>query len=310
MRNYVTLFDKNYLPQGLTLYYSLAKHSKNFTLWVICIDQITFDFISFKSRPDLRPILLSTVENQQLVEVKKTRTKGEYCWTLTPFCPQFIFDLNPDINEVTYIDADLYFLKDLEIIHTEFEKSNKSVLITQHGFYSAYDKSSENGYFCVQFMIFKREGSKEILDIWQQQCIEWCYARAENGRFGDQKYLDTWPTDYPSQVHVLSKPELTQAPWNAMRYPHSEAVLYHFHDVRLSERYIVRSGNWIPAPTLNYVYSLYFRDLRRTISELKEQNIILEPQRKSLGLLGSLAGLIVGIYRHVKQLNLYHQFKL
>ena len=34
--NFITLFNYNYLPQGLTLYYSLKKITKS-KIWVVCI---------------------------------------------------------------------------------------------------------------------------------------------------------------------------------------------------------------------------------------------------------------------------------
>ena len=67
------------------------------------------------------------------------------------------------------------------------------MLITEHR-YSRLSKiyaEKRAGRFCVQFITFNQdEESRKILLTWQAQCIDWCYARYEDGKFGDQKYLD------------------------------------------------------------------------------------------------------------------------
>ena len=45
MEHFVTIFNKNYLPQGLCLYDSLKKNYTNFTLWVISLDDQTNDVL-------------------------------------------------------------------------------------------------------------------------------------------------------------------------------------------------------------------------------------------------------------------------
>ena len=70
---------------------------------------------------------------------------------------------------------------------------------------------------------------------WQEQCLAWCYNRAENGKFGDQKYLDVWPSKYSDLVHVLQKEHLTLAPWNADRFPYGNSIIWHFHGLRLNK---------------------------------------------------------------------------
>ena len=107
---YVTLFDSVFLPQGLALYYSLLSLRGKFKLWVLCVDQKSFDFLSGLSLDNLFLLNLSELENDNLLEVKSIRSRAEYCWTLTPWSIQWVFEADPSARRVTYLDADLFLL--------------------------------------------------------------------------------------------------------------------------------------------------------------------------------------------------------
>jgi len=187
MENYVTLFDNLFLPQGLALHMSMVRHIRLFTLWILCVDDETFEVLNNLKLSNVKLLQLSKLETLELLKIKPTRSKGEYCWTLTPFAPRFVFEADPNVKRVTYLDADLCFRKNPKLIFEEFTESGKQVLITDHGYSPEYDQSGTSGQFCVQFMIFNREGGENVRIWWEERCIEWCYARYEEGKFGDQK---------------------------------------------------------------------------------------------------------------------------
>jgi hypothetical protein len=192
--------------------------------------------------PNLTLIPLGNVETKALLAVRTGRTTAEYCWTLTPFAPEFVMARDSSIERVTYIDADLYFFDDPRILLDEFEASGAHVLITEHAYAPEYDKSARSGIYCVQFMTFRNTPeARDVMHWWQDRCLEWCFDRHENGKLGDQKYLDDWPERFPQKVHVLRQKERTLAPWNAAHFlDRANArvpVFFHFHGFRvLSER--------------------------------------------------------------------------
>jgi len=283
MEHYVTLFDSLFLPQGLALHMSMERHVGAYTLWILCMDDEVHDAIKKLELPNVRLMQLSKLETPELLAIKPTRSKGEYCWTLTPFAPRFVFEANSEVSRVTYLDADLWFRKNPVAIFSEFDGSGKNVLITDHAYAPEYDQSATSGQYCVQFMTFTRNGGEVVLKWWEERCIEWCYAHFEDAKFGDQKYLDDWPKRFADSVHVLSNKELTLAPWNATRFPYGNSVTWHFHSLRISLNYrkslVVTYGSYLlPKCTRENVYQPYFIDLRTAVGRIKNIGVPLKPQ--------------------------------
>ena len=123
------------------------------------------------SLPKVNLLRLSDIETEELKNLKKTRKTNEYCWTLTPFAPKFVFNNDSSIERVTYIDADLWLRKNPKLIFKEFEQSGKNVLITDHGYSLEYDQSDVSGQFCVQFIIFEREGGECVRKWWERKNV-------------------------------------------------------------------------------------------------------------------------------------------
>lgn len=283
MEHYVTLFDSVFLPQGLALHMSMERHVKDYRLWILCVDEISYQFLSSLNLHNVRLLQLSQLETVELLSVKPKRSNGEYCWTLTPFAPRFVFETDSSVQRVTYVDADLWFRKDPALIFREFNKSGKSVLITDHAYAPEYDNSATSGQYCVQFIIFTRHSGEIIRKWWEDRCIEWCYSRIEDGKFGDQKYLDDWPERFSEQVHVLENKELLLAPWNATRFPYGNSVCWHFHSFRIAMQTwkspLFYYGTFkLPKTVRVNIYSSYQDDLVEAISILETHKIKLTSQ--------------------------------
>ena len=266
--HYVTLFDACFLPQGLCLYYSLVKNAGDFVLWVLCVDQDCYDLLQRLNLPRLRLLHLDSLETPELLAVKAFRSRAEYCWTLTPFAPRFVFEADKSISRVTYLDADFFFFKSPGPVFAEFEQSGKQVLITDHAYAPDSDQSCTSGQYCVQLLVFNRASLISVCKWWQDQCINWCKSYAEDGKFGDQKYLESFESLFPDDVHVLTILDIFLAPWNASRFPYSRCVAFHFHQLRLTGPATplkLVSGYYIPKPALKNIYLPYMKLLKQLL---------------------------------------------
>ena len=107
--HYVTLFDSAFLPER-TRAPCFARTPREATTrsgW--CAWTRPHSRPSRRSPfPTCNPLRLADLETPELLAVKATRTFGEYCWTLTPFTPDVVFDRAPEAGRATYIDADMW----------------------------------------------------------------------------------------------------------------------------------------------------------------------------------------------------------
>lgn len=246
--HFCTYFDSYYLTRGLALYESLVRNCPDFQLWILCLDDGTWQILSRLGLAKTRLIRLEELERRfpELLAAKANRNRLEYYYTCTPALPAFVLDAAADLDRVTYLDADMWFFADPQGIFDELGSS--SISIVPHR-YSELAKRLEtkSGVFNVSWITFRRDAeAARCLDKWKSQCIEWCYDRAEDGLNADQKYLDAWPSTY-SNLFIIEHPGAGCAPWNIANYRITEErgsvrldgkplYFYHFHGLtRLSE---------------------------------------------------------------------------
>lgn len=243
MRAYCTYFDHRYLPRGLALYHSLRRHGGAFRLWVLCLNETCLETLLRLKLPSIEPISLAAFEQSDapLAAAKANRSLVEYYFTCTPSLPLYILKQNPEINAITYLDADLYFFADPEQIHAE--TGVHSIAITPHRFPAARKDRERFGIYNVGWLTFRHDAAGlACLDWWRSRCLDWCYDRCEANRFADQKYLDDWPQRFPN-VKTLDHPGINLALWNLAghrlrkqndrifvdRHP---LIFYHFHGLK------------------------------------------------------------------------------
>lgn len=244
---FCTILDSNYLPRGLVLYRSLVEHCPSFRLHVHCVDRETADVLGGLALPSIEILPLEELEeyDPRLREVKPDRTVAEYCWTAKASACLRLLNTEPAIQAVTYIDADLAFFGDPQPLFGEM--GGDSVMIVPHRFATHHLRwEARVGPYNAGWVTFRNdERAREVLEWWHERCLEWCYARLEDGKMSDQKYLDDWPQRFTG-IHVLEHPGGGLAPWNVSRYrleernervavDSQELVFYHYHALRFFE---------------------------------------------------------------------------
>lgn len=285
MYHFCTYFDSGYLVRGLALYQSLREHAGEFRLYVLCFDDQVHDFLSRQRYPEVVPISLATLEQKdgELAGCKSNRSRVEYFFTCTPVLPLYILENFPGVEMVTYLDADLYFFSSPAPIFEEL--GSDSILIIGHRF-SARHRYRENlGRYNVGFLSFRNdEHGRSCLAWWRERCIEWCYDKVEEGRFADQKYLDSWPQLFPG-VCDLQHRGANLAPWNIdsitvrkkggdLFVEGDRLVFYHFHGFDRLSPVIYKAGTKhyvavLQREVVTEVYGRYIDATRRITAQVK-----------------------------------------
>tara|TARA_B100001059_G_scaffold72202_1_gene69337 strand:- start:6620 stop:7582 length:963 start_codon:yes stop_codon:yes gene_type:complete len=283
--NFCTHFDKNYIPHGLTLLESLKNTTEDFLLHITCMDNYTFDYLSKINLTNVKLYKIQDVESniKGLSQAKISRNNVEYFFTCSPATCKNILIKNPNINSITYLDSDLYFFSSPKVIFDEIK--NSSIAIIEHKFHWITKRQIKYGRFNVGWVNFKNDHEgNSCLDLWLKDCLNWCYQKVEENRFGDQKYLDKWPKLFKN-LKIIENIGANAAIWNVKNYNWSfrdnkiyinktQLVFYHFANIYQIDKYRFNTNLSRVLMPLNgvlkeNVYKVYLKNLQKNFdSEL------------------------------------------
>lgn len=260
------------------MYNSLLQHCGEFHLFFLCLDAQSVKRLDSMSLGNVTVIPLETFEagDTELVETKTNRTTLEYYYTCSPSLPLYILKTYPEIHLITYLDSDLYFYSDPQPLIDELD--GYSVGITWHNF-PEYKSTQRTGKYNVGWLTFRRDvNGLACLRWWRERCIEWCYARHEDGKYADQLYLDQWPELFAG-IRILHHRGANVAEWNVADYTIYEdngkvmvsgypLVFYHFAGFKQVSRYVFNPSlhlnmGFTPRALREKVYKPYIAELLR-----------------------------------------------
>lgn len=202
-----------YLPQVVVLHRSLNEVMPGARLDVLCMESDARRTLEALALPGLVPLGIEQLEERdpELAAVRADRTPTEYCWSVKPSLCLDVLSRD-GASWVTYLDADMMFFSDPLALVDELRGA--SVGIMGHRFSRRF-RSRERwaGTYNTAWVSFANDSpGKEALRWWRARCLEWCHDRAEDGRYGDQAYLNDWPDRFRG-VRVLEHPGAGLAPW-------------------------------------------------------------------------------------------------
>lgn len=284
IREYCTYFDERYLDKALALAHSLEQHAGPHVLHCVTMTDTARRALDLVARPNIVPLPIETIEAEdpELAAVKASRSRLTYYWTTTPavMLHYLKHERKPGI---TYLDADLFFFSDPEAMFAEDPAAD--LYIHEH----RHDKpflwyAARGGRFNVGLVgASNTPNAVSVLERWRRQCLDHCSAEQGKGKYGDQIYLNDWPTS-EARVHIIQHTGAGVAPWNILESSvktvdgrpwinGAPLLFYHFHamlrrgrdDWTLARRY------YLPTAVRREIYQPYLKALDAASAELRKR---------------------------------------
>lgn len=261
--NFCTLFDSNYASKGIALYLSLEQQTDDFVLYVMGMDRKCQEILSSIGFKHMVVECIDDVDSPELAEAKGNRSRAEFCWTCGSFFTDYFLH-KYNLPDITYLDSDLMFFSSPQVVFDELKRKNASVGLASH-----FMKYPLFGKYCVQYVYFKndKDGS-DCLRWWRDECLKWCYSRVEDGKYGDQKYLDYFADKF-NHVCEIDNRGVGVAYWNMNDNSYKDGYTYYkgqkwptvfFHYSGINVQ--VKDG------VMTFRHTMYLRDIiRKTFIE-------------------------------------------
>lgn len=274
------------LIQAIACFLSLYKTMDKFKIYILCVDEKCYEFFKEINLDKIVIVTISELNREDLLEIKNSRKLNQYCWTLKPGFIKYIFTLDDSIERVTYIDSDLFFYQNPNVI---FENQPSSSVLLSSGeiFLPMYSKEFNHtmqdltGNFNSGFISFKKDiNGLECVNWWDKMCVDSCTSNPEDNKFGDQKYLDDMPYLF-NNVYEITTPGINIGHWNYSKYNftvlddnimvnNNKLIFYHFSGFRIISKYDIRQVHEQDRVDIPFIYPIYKRALGKIIDDVEK----------------------------------------
>jgi hypothetical protein len=210
-----TVCSSNHLPFAFSLGDSLKKSNPSYHFVIGLIDVLP----SFIHTDEYQIIPIMDLDLPYLEELSKKYSVIELCCALKPYFATVLFNKNPEIQELIYLDADILVKGDL--IGIEENLRDNDIILTPHLSkpvplsFPWNEKSFLNaGLYNAGFFALKRtQNTTLFLNWWTEREREMGFYDFEKGMGVDQLWLNFVPI-YFEKVLVTFEVGINVAYWN------------------------------------------------------------------------------------------------
>lgn len=280
--NFVSIFDQNYIVQGITTLESIIFSVPNSKIFVVAIDDRTNQILRdyFGNKVTIINLQERNELNYYFQKFRENRKYSESIFSLKAHALSYVMNMISQNDWAVYVDADVYFKSWPASIKVS-DLHHFSYFISRHRFSKKNSGLRQYGDFNAGFVGFKKDNNgMSALKWWQECCDRKVDLKLTFENYADQGYLNLLPKRFGSAL-VLDSGQINQGMWNSPPCKLSDLVavrnweIFHFHGFRVTREYIFTDLNRYSYNIINLVYFAwiyvpYIAHTRKTIMELEK----------------------------------------
>lgn len=308
---YFTLCSNNYLPFAHCLGQSIKAFDPQARFVIGLVDKLDAQ-INYSLLEEFEILPCFDLGYSEFQGMLSRYNIIEFNTAVKPFYFSYLFDKNPSVTEIFYLDPDLFFYQNPNLMLSEFQDAD--ILLTPNLIYTQAQPSTgelaslRHGMYNLGFLGLRRsEEALRLISWWKERLIEHCRIDKCWGIFVDQKWMDLAPLFF-DRIKLVKHPGWNMAWWNfnerkliqnASGYSVNKRevplVFFHFSGFKpeksyLTERIVSQEFQEAKNQALASLYAKYRVDLLRNdyekISQIKPSLHFREEPNTSWNRLG------------------------
>jgi hypothetical protein len=215
---FCSIFDGSFAARWLVMQRSLVRHVPDAAVIAFCLDDAAREIVNRLELTGVEAMALTELEahDRELAALKSTRRATEYRYTVKPCLYRYLLE-REDATAVVHVDADMMFFSRPTSLLRELEAGSVA-LVPSANPPSLPHVDEVYGIYQSGLIGFRNdEAGRTAASRWRDECLDWCGAEPEPGRWANKRYLNDWPRTLDG-VRVVEDVGLSTAPWNVAGY--------------------------------------------------------------------------------------------
>jgi hypothetical protein len=275
MIGFAAIFDKTHALRGWALQESIWTQRPEMRTFVLITDDVIGKGVLRRKDKGVIGIGIDELEQDcpALTVVREQRSWPAYVLTLKPFLLGYVlYKFKPEA--VAYIDSDLYFWDDPQLVFDEL--NGHDVMLSPTGRHRVHMQGKYNGGFVATRGSL---GSRDFVAYWGQKCLDWCDWRMGPEGWGDEQYLEAAMKKEFCRVKECAHPGINLAHWhrgariaqNSVGFTVNgrQVVCFHYSKFTMDPHNLTGSMN-VPEEMARILYPPYYEQLRMFEEQNKE----------------------------------------
>lgn len=290
MHYYYSVYSKEYIHKGLVLYNSMKRYDKDFTFFLICLDEETKLLLEKMNFDKMILIRVGDIEayDCEVIKVKGWHQDKSYTWLVKAIGAMYIFDSFGDPDHLLWLDGDTQFLANPQAVYDDW--NNYSILLSEEKFTDEYFIYSElYGYYNTGLLGFRKDSNAiECLKYYREKLLA-CNFDDYKGSWNDQLYVTDWPQRF-NNVGVVRSIGINLTPFityyrnniekgwlirkngDELFLHNNKIVLYHFMALKYINSNEYDLCNYVMDfndETIKHVYVQYLKECNEAIEQIR-----------------------------------------